>query len=350
MQTTTDTEDTEDTIDTIDLGYRLLDDTKDIQSTNTDIQRTNTDIQLTNTFDEMTDISLDKISNSNPNQNKNIQIVFSGGGYGNGCIQLGISQYIYETYNLKSYSDRIHVGGSSIGTISGIILLSSIHNIDTPAKWFENEYLKVAENAGNSILKLIHPSLAKYCGCLFSTTSALEKVSKKFYKKCKQLNPNFNLILNNHFHCHISKLSFFGLSDYIIDKFDTSSDFTFALTSTTLLPFLSVIPFNIRGCMCFCDGCYAGYEPYKHNPLTTPTIYFNINKLSTSSYDSTYNYEDFYNININDWIDLELKHILVYGDVEYNRKLFELGYAMAEKHKAELDAFFLKYLINDNLF
>lgn len=60
------------------------------------------------------------------------QIYFYGGGGLGGCFQQGISQFIFERYELNHYKDRIHVAGASTGAPTVGYLLASIHDISTP--------------------------------------------------------------------------------------------------------------------------------------------------------------------------------------------------------------------------
>jgi len=60
--------------------------------------------------------------------NNKIQILFSGGGGLNGALYLGISQFIYEKYELHKYANNIYIGGLSVIDIYNFDYYKHIHN------------------------------------------------------------------------------------------------------------------------------------------------------------------------------------------------------------------------------
>src|SRR5437868_769582 len=173
----------------------------------------------------------------------NIQILFSGGGGGNGSIQAGIAHFIFTHYNLQNYKDKIHVGGVSVGACTSLMLLASLHGIKTPKLWFEEFYLKILNLDSKTKLGYISPKLDEYFGCAFSISDKIKNSAAEYWTVCHENIQDYKNILCQQFHCTTTELSCLNIKNVVHNSFEESKDLEFAIKATTLLPCLDILPF-----------------------------------------------------------------------------------------------------------
>lgn len=275
-----------------------------------------------------------------------IQILFSGGGGLNGALYMGIAQYIFERYNLKNHSDKIHIGGVSVGAAVSTYLLAPIHNIQSsPKDWFESDYLTIARRPQNNFiyktLYYVNKDIAKYCAPLFYSSNYIYDGAIEYYKKCHQANPEYYKILEKHFHTYTTVFDFskLKLEKYKHDDFVNINHFAFSIYGTTLLPVISKFPFGFRDnyYQWHNDGCFSTTLPHNDELEDIPTIYFNRLITINPQHHITH-------INVNDWIPFSFKHLMIVADENDYREMFQLGYEKAKENSKILDNFFEKYL------